>query len=152
MGAKEANHSDPAVGTTIIWTKTHVQLARSHTEKPILCNTKLKDHIRRKCTEMEKALEMMKQAWESWQKITERITHLTKQSERRQKQMVQLSLLEASLDLLQKDNTILHGRLHRQEELMAAQEQDLQDLVVKIVDKRGGAMPLIFSQANMLLS
>ncbi|KAF9228343.1 hypothetical protein BS17DRAFT_763845 [Gyrodon lividus] len=101
------------------------------------------------CAGTEKALEMMKQAQESWQKITEQITCLTKQSERQQKQMAHLSLLEASLDLLQEGNTILHGHLQRQEELMAAQEWDL---VAKIVDKRGGATPLTFGQASTLLS
>ncbi|KAF9224612.1 hypothetical protein BS17DRAFT_816832 [Gyrodon lividus] len=78
MGAKEANRSDPAVGTTIFWTKTRVQLAHSHTEKPMPYNAKLKDHIRRKCAETEKVLEMMTHAWESWQKITEKIACLTK--------------------------------------------------------------------------
>ncbi|KAF9222187.1 hypothetical protein BS17DRAFT_768141 [Gyrodon lividus] len=102
-------------------------------EKPMPYNAKLKDYIRQKCTEMEKVLEMMKQAWESQQKITEQIMHLTKRSERWQKQMVHLLLLEASLDWC----------LQRQEELMAAQEWNLWDLVVKIVDKRGGATSLV---------
>ncbi|KAF9226298.1 hypothetical protein BS17DRAFT_777019 [Gyrodon lividus] len=94
----------------------------------------------------------MKQAWESQQKITEQIAHLAKQSERRQKQMVHLLPLEVSLDLVQEGNAILHRHLQRQEEVMATQEWDLQDLAAKMVGKISSTAPFTFGQPHMLLN
>ncbi|KAF8839359.1 hypothetical protein BDN67DRAFT_981847 [Paxillus ammoniavirescens] len=118
---------------SILRTQIHVpKLAHSHTDSPMPYSTKVKDHIRQKCLEMKNASELMEQAEESCKKISERIMCMAKQSERQHRQMVHLSVLEASLTLLREGNTILRRRLQVQEELMATQEQKLDNVLAKI--------------------
>ncbi|KIJ06078.1 hypothetical protein PAXINDRAFT_20711 [Paxillus involutus ATCC 200175] len=105
--------------------KTRVQLIPFPTAT---CNP---DHKQRlKCHEdsLARALEQAEAAQEMSARISARFARLAGRSERRQRQMAHLSLLEASLALLEEGNDILSQRLTALEELTIQQQGELRDI------------------------
>ncbi|KIJ05667.1 hypothetical protein PAXINDRAFT_21097 [Paxillus involutus ATCC 200175] len=105
--------------------KTRVQLIPFPTAT---CNPDHKQRLKRQEDSLARALEQAEAAQEMSARISVRFARLAGRSERRQRQMAHLSLLEALLALLEEGNDILSQRLTALEELTIQQQGELRDI------------------------
>ncbi|KIJ05880.1 hypothetical protein PAXINDRAFT_20887 [Paxillus involutus ATCC 200175] len=102
--------------------KTRVQLIPFPTAT---CNPDHKQRLKRQEDSLARALEQAEAAQEMSARFSARFARLAGRLERRQRQMAHLSLLEASLALLEEGNDILSQRLTALEELTIQQQGEL---------------------------
>ncbi|KIJ09693.1 hypothetical protein PAXINDRAFT_17241 [Paxillus involutus ATCC 200175] len=92
------------------------------------CNPNHKQCLKRQEDSLARALEQAEATQEMSARISARFAQLAGRSERCQRQMVHLSLLEASLALLEEGNDILSQHLTALEELTIQQQGELRDI------------------------
>jgi hypothetical protein len=116
------------------------------------CNPDHKQRLKRQEDSLARALEQAEAAQEMSARISARFARLAGRSERRQRQMAHLSLLEASLALLEEGNDILSQRLTALEELTIQQQGELRDIYKALGEMNATQSLSIFRQAKHLAS
>ncbi|KIJ05594.1 hypothetical protein PAXINDRAFT_21163 [Paxillus involutus ATCC 200175] len=117
------------------------------------CNPNHKLHLKRQEDSLARALEQAEAMQEMSMRITARFTRLAGRSERHQRQMAHLSLLEALLALLEEGNDILSQRLTALEELAVQQQGELTEFVPLSVDEDedSAVKPVLMKQSVVQL-
>ncbi|KIJ05965.1 hypothetical protein PAXINDRAFT_20815 [Paxillus involutus ATCC 200175] len=114
------------------------------------CNPDHKQRLKRQEDSLARALEQAEAAQEMSARISARFARLAGRSERRQRQMVHLSLLEASLALLEEGNDILSQRLTALEELTIQQQGELRDIYKALGEMNATQSLSIFGKPSTL--
>ncbi|KIJ18829.1 hypothetical protein PAXINDRAFT_8203 [Paxillus involutus ATCC 200175] len=127
--------------------KTRVQLIPFPTAT---CNPDHKQRLKRQEDSLARALEQAEAAQEMSARISVRFARLAGRSERRQRQMAHLSLLEASLALLEEGNDILSQRLTALEELTIQQQGELRDIYKALGEMNATQSLSIFGKPSTL--
>ncbi|KIJ09839.1 hypothetical protein PAXINDRAFT_17096 [Paxillus involutus ATCC 200175] len=114
------------------------------------CNPNHKQRLKHQEDSLARALEQAEAAQEMSARISARFAQLAGQSERRQRQMAHLSLLEASLTLLEEGNDILSQRLTALEELTVQQQGELRDIYKAFDEMNTTQLLSIFGKPSTL--
>jgi hypothetical protein len=114
------------------------------------CNPDHKQRLKRQEDSLARALEQAEAAQEMSARISARFARLAGRSERRQRQMAHLSLLEASLALLEEGNDILSQRLTALEELTIQHQGELRDIYKALGEMNATQSLSIFGKPSTL--
>ncbi|KAF8837516.1 hypothetical protein BDN67DRAFT_1013832 [Paxillus ammoniavirescens] len=101
---------------------------------------------------LARVLEQVEAVEEISTRITARFTQLAGRSERRQRKLVHLSLLEALLVLLKEGNDMLSQRLTTMERLGVEQKQELQEIYRVLGEMNAAQSQSVFGKPNALLA
>ncbi|KAF8835136.1 hypothetical protein BDN67DRAFT_984826 [Paxillus ammoniavirescens] len=123
-----------------------------HTQMSIPRDLYVEERLRRLEDTLARSLEQAEATEEISARITARFTRLAGRSERRQRKLAHLLLLEASLVLLEEGNDMLSQRLSTMERLSVEQKQELQEKYRVLGEMNTAQSQLAFGKPNALLA